>query len=371
MAKPKVAVWIGTRKGVYTMTSDAGRKKWNVKGPFHPGGDAFYAVADPRDPDYVYSLVNSGWFGPRVFRSKDGGKKWTEVAPPLMQLLDDRKRNEMGGVEQGPIINLWHLAPGPENEPKTLFLGADPSVVFRSDDRGASWEPMDSLNKHETREKWNPGAGGMCPHTILIDPTRPKRMYVGISAAGVFRSDDGGEHWTPKNKGVKVSFQPDKTPVVGQCVHKIAIDASDPDTVYRQDHDGIHVSHDAADTWKRVGQVLDSDFGFVVTTPKSMPGHAFYAPLDGMSRLGAGGQLQIYDWSEKTKKFTPTVKGKPFPGDLGTHRDAMDSDAMDPAGIYLGTTTGQMLVSPNGAKSWNEVPYRFPAIHSVRVGMAP
>jgi hypothetical protein len=370
MAKGKVAVWVGTRKGVYGLTSDAKRKKWSVKGPYHAGGDAFHVVSDPRDPKFVYALVNSGWFGPRVFRSSNAGSKWTEVAPPMMAMLKDRPKNEMGGAEAGPIINLWHLTPGPEDEPGSLFLGADPGMLFRSDDRAQSWVALDGLNKHSTREKWNPGAGGMCLHSILIDPTRPKRMYAGISAAGVFRSDDGGESWTPKNHGVQVSFQPDKNPEVGQCVHKIVLDPANPDIVYRQDHDGIHVSRDAADNWKRVGKVLDTDFGFVVTAPKEMPGEAFFAPLEGMSRLGPGGQLQVVKWSEKTRKFTPTVKGKPFPGDLGTHRDAMDSDWMDPAGIYLGTTTGQLLVSPDGAKSWMEVPYRFPGIHSVTVGPA-
>jgi hypothetical protein len=371
MAKGTVAVWLGTRKGAYGLTSDEKRRKWTVKGPFHPGNDVFHVVGDPRDPKYVYALANSGWFGPRVFRSKDGGRKWSEVAPPMMALLKDRKKNEMGGSEAGPIVNLWHLTPGSENEPGTLFLGVDPASMYRSDDRGASWVGMDGLNQHSTRPKWNPGAGGMCLHSILIDPTRPKRMYAGISAAGVFRSDDGGEHWTPKNVGVVVSFQPDSRPEVGQCVHKIALDPADPTTVYRQDHDGIHVSRDSADTWTRVGKVLDDDFGFVVTAPKTMPGEAFFAPLEGMSRLASGGQIQVYKWSERTRKFTPTIKGRPFPGDLGTHRDAMDSDWLDPAGIYLGTTTGQLFVSPDGSKSWTEVPYRFPAIHSVQVAPAP
>jgi hypothetical protein len=371
MAKPKVAVWVGTRKGTYALASDEHRRKWSVRGPYHAGNDVFHVVADPREPRYVYALVNSGWFGPRVFRSKDAGVRWTEVAPPMMALGKDRDHDEMGAAKPGPIVNLWHLTPGPENEPGSLFLGVDPGMLFRSDDRAASWTAVDGLNRHRTRPRWNPGAGGMCLHSIVLDPTRPKRMYAGISAAGVFRSDDSGEHWTPKNVGVEVSFQPEKNPEVGQCVHKIVLDPADPTTVYRQDHDGIHVSHDSADTWKRVGRVLDHDFGFVVTAAKALPGEAFFAPLEPVSRLGVGGQLQVLRWSERTRKFTPTVRGKPFPGDLGTHRDAMDSDWLDPAGIYLGTTTGQLFVSPDGAKNWTEVPYRFPAIHSVTVSPAP
>jgi hypothetical protein len=371
MAKPKVALWLGTRKGVYGLTSDERRRKWTIRGPFHAGNDVFHVTGDPRDPRYVYALVNSGWFGPRVFRSKDGGRKWTEVAPPMMPLSKHREHDEIGATKAGPIVNLWHLTMGPENEPGTLFLGVDPASLYRSDDRAGSWTGVDGLNQHPTRDHWNPGAGGKCLHTILLDPTRPKRMYAGISAAGVFRSDDGGEHWTPKNRGVHVSFLPESEPEVGQCVHKIALDPANPSTVYRQDHDGIHVSRDSADSWTRIGKVLDHDFGFVVTAPKALPGEAFFAPVEPMSRLAPGGQLQVYRWTERTRKFTPTIRGRPFPGDLGTHREGLDSDWLDPAGLYIGTTTGQLFVSPDSAKSWLEVPYRFPAIHSVSVAPAP
>jgi len=302
-----------------------------------------------------------------VSHSKDNGRKWEEVGTPMLALSKDRKREDSGMPIPGPITNLWHMTPGPENEPKSLFLGVDPASLYRSDDAGATWTGMNGLNQHETREKWNPGAGGMCLHTILLDPTRPKRMYAGISAAGVFRSDDSGEHWTPCNKGVQVSFSPDKRPVVGQCVHKIALDPGNPTTVYRQDHDGIHVSHNSAESWTRVGKPLSTDFGFVVTAPLATPGEAYFVPLDGMARTAPSGQLQVQKWSERTKKFTPTVKGKPWAGELGTHREGLDSDRLDPAGLYLGTTTGNLFVSPDGAKSWLEVPYHFPGIHSVSV----
>jgi hypothetical protein len=367
MAKPKVTVWLGTRKGTYAVESDVHRRNWKVRGPFHTGQDAYHVVADPRTPGSVYALLNSAWWGPMVSHSKDNGRTWAEVATPMAALSKDRKRQESGMVEPGPIVNLWHLTPGPENEPGSLFLGVDPGRMYRSDDSAKSWEPLNGLNEHETRPKWNPGAGGMCLHTILLDPDRPKRMYAGISAAGVFRSDDGGEHWTPYNKGVVVSFQPEKRPIVGQCVHKIALDPGNSSIVYRQDHDGIYVSHNSAESWTRVGRPLGTDFGFVVTAPAAMPGEAFFAPLDGMARTSPGGQLQVWKWTDRTKKWTPTVKGKPWMGELGMHREGLDSDTLDPAGLYLGTTTGNLFISPDGAKSWREVPYHFPAIHSVAV----
>jgi hypothetical protein len=367
MAQRTVTVWVGTRKGVYTVESTTKRRKWTVRGPYHPGTDCYHVAADPRTPGMVYALLNSAWWGPRVVRSKNDGKTWREVAPPMMALSKDREHGPDGAVPVGPIINLWHMTPGPSNEPKRIFLGVDPGSLYVSDDSGDSWSAMNGLNQHSTRPKWNPGAGGMCLHTIIVDESHPKRMYAGISAAGVFRSDDAGEHWTPMNQGVRIGFQPDHTPEVGQCVHKIVLDPVTTTTVYRQDHDGIHVSHDSGEHWTRVGRPLETDFGFAVTAPKTLPGEAFFVPLDPTSRTGPGGQLQVYRWSEKRRSFSPTMKGKPFPGDIGMHREGLDSDALDPAGLYLGTTSGNLFVSPDGAKSWLEVPYRFPAIHSVSV----
>jgi hypothetical protein len=368
----KVRVLVGTRKGGYILTSNRARKTWDVKGPFQPGVDVFHVVADPRHPGEVYAAANSGFWGPMLVKSKDWGAHWKEIATPLLPKQSGRKPVfELPPDAVKPIINLWHIEPGRPEEPDTIYLGVDPASLYRSDDRGASWSPMEGLNQHSTRPKWNPGAGGMCLHSILWDPSNRDRMFVGISAAGVFRSDDAGATWTPKNQGVVVSFQPEEQPEVGQCVHHIALDPRDPNTVYRQDHDGIYVSHDAGDLWKRVGRPLPSDFGFVVATAPTLPGTAFFVPLHGMYRTAMNGQLQVYKWTEKDRKFTATVKGKPWRGELGTHREGLATDALDPAGIYLGTTSGQLYYSRNGARSWNEVPYRFPGIHSVSVASPP
>jgi len=362
-----VRVYVGTRKGGYVVTGDKGRKKWRVSGPSHEGRDVYHMSPDPRRPGTVFALVNSPWWGPMVVRSTDHGKTWREVAPPMMKKSKERPAPGPDGPAKNPIVNLWHLEPGPDSDPSTYFLGVDPASLYRTDDRGESWAPVTALNEHETRSAWNPGAGGLCLHTILIDPTNPRRMYVGISAAGTFRSDDGGDHWQAMNRGVKISFLPEKNPPVGQCVHDVAMDPATPSTLYRQDHDGIYVSRDSAESWKHVGGPLHSDFGFVVVAPPAMPGSAFFVPLEGATRTIGGHGLQVQRWDERTRRWSALVKGSPFPGDFGMHREGFATDPFDPAGLYLGTSTGQLFISPDAGRRWLQVPYQFPGIQSVSV----
>jgi photosystem II stability/assembly factor-like uncharacterized protein len=364
----KVQVLIGTRKGGYIAESDRARKKWKISAPIEAGADVFHMKADPRNPGTIYTLANHGFWGPMVLRSKDSGKSWKEISTPLMPRKSKRPNPfATAGEVKHPIKNLWHLEPGPEGERKTLFLGVDPASLYRSDDLGDSWEPVPGINEHATRSKWNPGFGGLCLHTILIDPANPRRMYIGISAAGTFRTEDGGEHWKPVNKGVKVSFQPEKYPEFGQCVHKVAMDPANPSTFYRQDHDGIYVSHDRMDSWQRVGNKLDHDFGFVVAAPQAAPGKAYFFPLHGWSRVTKEGGPQVWEWNDAPKKWRATMKPSKFPGEYGAHREGFAADTLDPFGLYLGTTTGNVFFTADGAKSWSQIPYQFPSIHSVSV----
>jgi hypothetical protein len=374
MPSKKVRVLVGTRKGGYVVESDTSRRKWKVASRVETGWDVFHMAADPRKPGDLYACVNTWMYGPMLMRSTDYGKKWKEVGTPMMTVSKSRPPRFDPDHPEAPaperaIANLWHIEPGPESEPKTLFLGVDPYSIYRSDDSGETWQPLPGLNEHPTKAKWNPGNGGPCLHTILLDPTRPRRMYAGISAAGFFRSDDGGETWTPKNKGVEVPFQPEKYPEFGQCVHKVTIDAENPNTLYRQDHGGMYVSRDAGDSWIRIGKSLplDDDFGFVVATAPHLPGRAMFVPLEGNRRLTFGGGFRVYQWQEKAKKFSALMPTSRFPGDFGNHREALACDRLDPAGIYAGTTTGQLFFSPNAGKSWDVAPFTFPAIHSVAV----
>lgn len=372
MADKKVRLLVGTRKGGYVLESDRSRKKWKVTSKLQPGFEVFHMKADPRHPGDFYACVNSWLWGPVLYRSRDYGRKWHEIGTPMLSATQGRKpRFDPDNPEAPPptyaVANLWHVEPGHPDEPNTLFVGLDPYSLHRSDDLGQTWAPVTALNEHPTRPKWNPGNGGPCLHTIVIDPTRPKRIFAGISAAGLFRSDDGGESWALANQGVETPFMPEKFPPVGQCVHKVALDSVNPDLLYRQDHGGIYVSHDAGDQWKRIGKSLDDDFGFVVATAKHLPGRAFFVPLKGEPRLTSRGGFQVWQWNESTKKWTAMMPPSRFPGDYGTHREGMACDTLDPAGIYVGTTTGQLFYSRSGGKSWDLAPFNFPAIHSVSV----
>jgi hypothetical protein len=372
MPEKKVRVLVGTRKGTYIVESDRRRRNWKVRPVSNAGREVYHVTADPRHPGTLYAAVNSGFWGPIVYRSPDWGKRWEEVATPLTPVQKERRPSEDPlNPPPRPVINLWHIAPGHATEPETVFIGVDPHLLFRSDDRGASWTPLPGLNEHPTRPKWNPGAGGACLHTILIDPRDRRRMYVGMSAAGTFRSDDGGDRWRAVNAKVEAGFLPDPYPEVGQCVHHVVLDASNPDVAYRQDHGGMYVHRNAMDgDWDRIGKAKGApadDFGFGVATAPALPGRAFFVPLMGEARVSPSGGLQVWEWNEKGRRWRTLMGPKAFPGDFGVHREGIAADALDPAGIYVGTTTGQLFYSADLGKRWRQVPFQFPGIHSVSV----
>jgi hypothetical protein len=371
MAKDQtVRILVGTRKGTYIVVGNRARRTWKVGAMAHDGTDVYHVVADPRHPGDVYAAVNSPFWGPMVQRSRNWGKTWKEAPTPLTPVMKDRKSpfDDSGPAPPPrPVNNLWHIEPGLPEDPTTLYLGADPHLLFRSSDLGATWEAVDAINEHPDRKNWSPGAGGACLHTILLDPRDPRRLYVGMSSVGTFRSDDGGDSWKPTNKGVLAPFLPNKHPETGQCVHDVAADAADPDTFYRQDHGGMYVSHDRMDHWTRIGKPLGDDFGFTVASPRSAPGLAYFVRLDGMARVTGEGHFQVEEWNDRTKKWRKLLSPKAFPGHFGVHREGIATDDLSPHGIYVGTTTGQLFVSPDGGRHWQLVPYSFPGIHSVSV----
>lgn len=367
----KLRILVGTRKGTYVVEGDARRKTWKVGPVAHEGNEVYHVVADPRHPGDLYAAVNNQFFGPEVQRSRNWGKKWAEIATPMSPMHKDRKFEMDESSPSTPVkraLNkIWHIEPGLASTPNTIYIGADPHLLFRSNDLGASWEPLDAINQHPGRKDWAPGFGGACLHTIIVDPRNPDRVYIGMSAVGTFRSDDGGQSFRPVNKGVMTPFLPEKFPETGQCVHHVSIDPADPETFYRQDHAGVYVSHDGMASWTHVGKPLGDDFGFCVSAPAAIPGRAYFVRLDGRGRTTGEGNFQVHEWNDKTKKWRKLVGAKAFPGHFGVQREGIATDNLSPPGIYVGTTTGQLFVSPDAGKSWKLVPFQFPSIHSVGV----
>jgi len=375
MAESKVRVLVGTRKGTYIVESTKARKTWKVGAVSNPGREIYHVVSDPRHPGHLYAAVNSGFWGPILYRSPNWGRSWEEVTTPLTEPSKDRKpmfndADPTAPVPR-PVQNLWHVEPGHASEPNTLFIGVDPHFLFRSDDLAKTWEPVKAINEHPGRKDWGPGAGGACLHTIIVDPRTPKRMHIGLSAVGTFRSDDAGEHWHPTNAKVECPFLPNPYPETGQCVHHVALDPDDPDVAYRQDHGGMYVHHHGMDgDWERIGKVKGGpkdDFGFAVATAASRPGRAYFVPLTGEARTTPNGGLQVWEWNDPAHKWRTLMSPRTFAGDYGVHREGLACDRLDPAGIYVGTTTGQLVLSPDAGRSWRQVPFQFPGIHSVSV----
>ncbi|HEY6238530.1 MAG TPA: exo-alpha-sialidase [Thermoplasmata archaeon] len=367
MAKEqKVRILVGTRKGAFVVTSDLRRKSWKIGTPALDSTDVYHMAADPRHPGSLYAAANSVFWGPTLRHSKNWGKTWTEAATPLTPVEKDRSPPEdPAHPPPRPVDSLWHIEPGPSKDPDVLYVGADPHLLFRSDDLGASWEGVEGVNNHPNRKNWGPGNGGPCLHTVVLDPRDARRMYIGMSSVGTFRSEDGGRNWTPTNKHVECPFLPEgkRFPETGQCVHKVAIDAADPDTFYRQDHGGIYVSHNRMDSWKRIGKPLGDDFGFGVASPPTRPGMAYFVRLDGFRTTAK--YFQVQEWNDKTRRWRMLVRPNAFPGKFTVLREGVATDGLDPPGIYVGTTTGQLFVSPDAGKSWQVLPYVFPQIRSV------
>ncbi len=347
----------GTRKGLFLLRGDEDRREWKVNDPLLPGWEIFHAVVDPRD-GMLYACTNSFVYGATVHRSSDLGQTW-------------ERAEELGLPEESELKleRTWHLEPGHESQPETLWLGGAPGVLFRSDDRGKTWEPVRGVVEHPTREQWNPGAGGMCCHSIQLDPSDANRLYIGISAAGVFRTDDGGESWSPANKGTAADFMPDPYPEVGQCVHKLLVHPSRPDRLWQQNHCGVYRSDDRGESWERLdGNGLPSGFGFPIALHPREPDTAFVVPEEGAeNRVTCNGRLGIYRTRDGGASWAERPQGLPTPAWSAVMRESMASDGLDPVGIYLGTQSGSVFVSPDEGESWVEAARQLPPILSIEV----
>jgi photosystem II stability/assembly factor-like uncharacterized protein len=348
---------IGTRKGLFLLRSDETRRDWEVEGPLLTGWEVFHALLDPRD-GALYACTNSFVYGPTVHRSADLGATWTRA-----------EKLGLPGDGEVTLEKTWHLEPGREDEPGRLWLGAAPGALFRSDDSGESWEAVEGILDHPTREQWQPGAGGMCCHSIQLDPSAPERMYVGISAAGVFRSDDGGETWTPANKGTAADFQPDNFPLVGQCVHKVLLHPERPDRLWQQNHCGVYRSDDRGESWERLeDNGLPSGFGFPLALHPRDPDRAYVVPEVGAeNRVTSDGRLGVYTTRDAGASWELASRGLPEPAWVAVMREGFAFDRLDPFGLYLGTQSGSVFVSADEGESWQEAASQLPPILSVEV----
>ena len=348
---------VGTKKGAFIFTSDDSRRTWKSSGPHFKGNQVYHVNLDRRNGTLLASVISNHW-GPTVALSQDYGESWKESRTPP-------KFPKASGLS---VERVWHIEPGRDDEPGEVYAGVAPACLFRSDDGGKSWEVNQALLNHKTRKKWQPGAGGLCLHTILLNPKSKRRMHIAISAVGTLRSDDNGGTWKFQNKDVLADFQPEKYPEYGQCVHKLATNPSRPDVIFHQNHCGVYRSDDAGDTWVDIRNNLPSRFGFPVAVDANDGKRAYVAPLEGdFSRIPPGGHFAVWGTDNSGKEWFPLDSGLPKVSYFTVLREGMVADREDPCGLYFGTTTGQLFSSRNQGERWSMISNGLPPILSVSV----
>jgi photosystem II stability/assembly factor-like uncharacterized protein len=364
-----VRVLVGTRKGAFLLNSDAERKKWEVNGPYFGGWEIYHMKGSPADPDRIYASQTSSWFGQMIQRSDDGGKTWNPVGNKFV--YDGIPGTHMwydGTPHPWEFKRIWHLEPS-LTDPNKVFAGAEDAALFVTNDGGQNWEELSGLRKHGTGPKWQPGAGGMCLHTILLDPSNSQRIYIAISAAGAFRTDDGGQSWKPINKGLHSKYIPDPTAEVGHCVHHVAMNPKRPNVLFMQKHWDIMRSDDAGDNWTRVSGNLPTDFGFVIDVHAHEPNTIYIVPIKSDSEhYPMDGKLQVYRSRTGGNEWEALTQGLPQENCyVNVLRDAMAVDSLDSCGVYFGTTGGQVYVSADSGDNWTAIVRDLPAVLSVEV----
>jgi photosystem II stability/assembly factor-like uncharacterized protein len=386
-----VRVLVGTRKGAFLLTSDGTRRRWDVSGPHFAGWEVYHVKGSPADPDRLYASQTSGWFGQIIQRSDDGGKTWHQPGTPPGEPTtapDGTPKGESnkfvydtssetgkpltthqwydGSQRPWEFKRVWHLEPS-LTDPETVYAGAEDAALFRSTDGGRTWRELAGLRGHGTGPRWQPGAGGMCLHTILLDPVDAGRMFVAISAAGAFRSDDGGKAWNPINRGLHSQYIPDPTAEVGHCVHRIAMHRSRPHVLFMQKHWDVMRSDDAGDSWREISGNLPTDFGFVIDVHAHEPQTIYVLPIKSDSEhFPPEGRLRVYRSRTGGDEWEPLTEGLPQRDCyVNVLRDAMAVDALDPCGVYFGTTGGQVYASADAGQSWAPIVRDLPAVLSV------
>jgi photosystem II stability/assembly factor-like uncharacterized protein len=368
-----VRVLVGTRKGAFVLTSDGKRERWDVSGPHFGGWEVYHLKGSPADPDRLYASQSSGWFGQLIQRSHDGGKTWEPVGnkfvydgvPGTHQWYD-------GTPHPWEFARVWHLEPS-LTDPDTIYAGVEDAALFRSGDGGQTWQELPALRSHASAPSWQPGAGGMCLHTIILDPTHPGRIFVAISAAGAFRSDDSGKTWQPVNRGLKSEGIPNPTAEVGHCVHRIAMHRSQPNVLFMQKHWDVMRSDDAGQSWREVSGNLPSDFGFPIDVHAHEPETIYVVPIKSDSEhYPPDGKLRVYRSRAGGNEWEPLTNGLPQRHCyVNVLRDAMSVDSLDPCGVYVGTTGGQVYASADAGNSWSPIVRDLPSVVSVEAQTLP
>jgi len=388
----KVRVLVGTRKGAFILTADGKRQKWDVSGPHFAGWEMYHLKGSPADPNRIYASQTSGWFGQIIQRSDDGGKTWHQpgtppgepAAPAGPPKGDSNKFAYDASPETGKPLTthqwydgtqhpwefkrVWHLEPS-LTDPNTVYAGVEDAAIFRSTDGGENWKELPGLRGHGTGPKWQPGAGGMCLHTIILDPSNSQRMWIAISAAGAFRTDDGGKTWKPINKGLRSQYIPDQDAEIGHCVHHVAMHPSRPGVLFMQKHWDVTRSDNAGDEWKEVSGNLPTDFGFAIDVHAHEPETIYVVPIKSDSEhFVHEGKLRVYRSRTGGNEWEALTKGLPQKDCyVNVLRDAMAVDSLDKCGIYFGTTGGQVYASADAGDSWNPIVRDLPAVLSVEV----
>jgi hypothetical protein len=368
-----VRVLVGTRKGAFILTSDGKRQKWDVTGPHFGGWEIYHLKGSPADPDRIYASQSSGWFGQVMQRSSDGGKTWETVGNKFVyEGTPGTHKWYDGSPHPWEFKRVWHLEPS-LSDPDMVYAGVEDAAIFQSTDGANNWQELPGLRGHGTGSDWQPGAGGMCLHTILLDPTDARRIFVAISAAGAFRSDDAGTSWKPINKGLRSQYIPDADAEVGHCVHRIAMHRSRPQTLFMQKHWDVLRSDNAGDLWHEVSGNLPSDFGFVIDVHAHEPETIYVVPIKTDSEhYPPDGKLRVYRSRTGGNEWEPLTKGLPQQDCyVNVLRDAMAIDSLDSCGVYFGTTGGQVYASPDGGDNWSAIVRDLPAVVSVEVQTLP
>jgi hypothetical protein len=364
-----VRVLVGTRKGGFVLSADGSRREWQVSGPLFGGWEVYHVAGSPADPNRLFASQSSGWFGQVIQRSDDGGQSWQAVGN---QFTYDGEAGTHQWYDGTPhpweFARVWHLEPSP-HDPDTVYAGVEDAALFHTTDGGATWQELSGLRQHGSGPHWQPGAGGLCLHTILLDPSSPARIYVAISAAGAFRSDDGGATWKAINKGLKSDGIPDPDAEVGHCVHRLTMHPSRPQVLFMQKHWDVMRSDNGGDSWEEVSGNLPTDFGFPIAVHAHEPETIYVVPITSDSHhYPPDGRLRVYRSRAGGHEWEALTDGLPqHDCYVNVLRDAMAVDTLDDCGIYFGTTGGQVYVSPDGGDHWEAIVRDLPPVLSVEV----